>query len=296
MTNEERIVLLNGIKSYYLEVDDNYLPLLINPYKKGIDDALCPLFLKVKDNKYGKKILIENNYGTLGILLYKYSNEISNDEEILLEMTIKDIHYFTLKFNAPHNCNLSIGYILNFVLEDIKNILLNDKKWLLRLLTCMRTSFGECLVHYRDFEWDCKSDIDKLFSCINQDFRNDRPFMIEAIRRNPMLIGWASDNLKNDEYLALMAIRQNRNAFELIGDKLKNDTNFFIKAYLINHNINIHYSFMENIDFVEQLLTAIKKADLVYYWTMFLKLLEKVMKKKQVIMLFVVIMLLVVGI
>ena len=127
MTNEERIVLLNEIKSYYLKVGDNYLPLLLNPYSKGIDDALCPLFLKVKDNKQTKKILIENDYGILGDLLYKYSNEISNDKEILLEMTMKDIHYFTLKFNAPHNCNLSIGYILNFVLEDIKNILLNDK-------------------------------------------------------------------------------------------------------------------------------------------------------------------------
>ena len=40
MTNEDRILLLNEVKSYYLKVEDNYLPILLNPYLKGIDDDL----------------------------------------------------------------------------------------------------------------------------------------------------------------------------------------------------------------------------------------------------------------
>ena len=50
---------------------------------------LLNLCILLKDKKQKKKILINNEYGILGTLLYKYINNL--DKEILKEICIKDI-------------------------------------------------------------------------------------------------------------------------------------------------------------------------------------------------------------
>lgn len=51
-----------------------------------------PLLTDLKDKKLSKKILINNEYGLLGNLLYKYRNDL--DDDILEELKLKDIELF----------------------------------------------------------------------------------------------------------------------------------------------------------------------------------------------------------
>ena len=76
----DKELLINGIDKYYKNYIQNInnasANLRTNSYNNINTSSLIDLFKDIKNDKKSKKVLINNNLGLLGNLLYKYKDNI----------------------------------------------------------------------------------------------------------------------------------------------------------------------------------------------------------------------------
>jgi hypothetical protein len=70
--------------------------------------------------------------------------------------------------------------------------------------------------------------------------KEDREFMLEAVKRNGLTLNWASRELKADKEIAFEAVKQNGKALYYASDEMKNDKEVVMEAvkqngYFINY-------------------------------------------------------------
>jgi hypothetical protein len=70
-------------------------------------------------------------------------------------------------------------------------------------------------------------------------YNNDEQIILECIKKNGLLLEFASDDLKNNKDLVKEAIENNKDAFKFIGSDLKNDINFLKE--IIHLDIDLEY-------------------------------------------------------
>ena len=116
MNAKDKKILLKELRKY--EGDE---PVILNGNGK------IPLYNMLYFEKMMKKILIKNEYGVLGNLLYKYRNEL--DDEILINLFLADRDH---GFCSSYSRNNSIFYGLP---EKFQNLLINNRKFLLTFLS-----------------------------------------------------------------------------------------------------------------------------------------------------------------
>ena len=95
-------------------------------------DFTSPFLEKLEQPSEVKKILIKNEYGLLGNLLYRYRNEL--DEDILIELYLKDIEnieYTIKEYGHSEYINFQKLFKQN---PKMKEKISNNKKMLLEFL------------------------------------------------------------------------------------------------------------------------------------------------------------------
>ncbi len=71
---------------------------------------------------------------------------------------------------------------------------------------------------------------------VSDNLKNDKEFVLEAVKSNGYALEYASDNLKNDKDFVLEVVKQDVRALEYVPDNLKNDKEFVLEAVKSNGN------------------------------------------------------------
>lgn len=104
-----------------------------------------------------------------------------------------------------------------------------------------------------------ETDYDLLkYENAREEIKNDKKFMLKAIKKDYRVLAYASETLKNDIDFMIQAIENNYLCIKFAGKKLLNDEEFILNAIIINPSALGYASnrLRNNKDFV---LTAIRK-------------------------------------
>lgn len=103
------------------------------------------------------------------------------------------------------------------------------------------------------------------------DFKNNKQFILKAIKENSEVFKYIDNKFKNDEDFILEAIKENMNVFNHIEKKLKTNEDYIIEIIKINPDIlniiiksndRIFVNILKNKDFIEKIKKT-KKASLI---------------------------------
>lgn len=229
MNNAEEKMLVDAYYEYEkkLEASDpfNPLPNVILSYEREglyLSKSLYELLL---DPIAAKKVLINNSFGLLGSLLYKYKDKL--DIELLDFFIQKDIRRVGRRGSLGRLCASN----LDFIPYKIRN----DKNFFLRFIfvfpNCLFLASDE-LKKDKDFVLDVVSNGEYAYEYIHEDLKKDKNFICTLLSSNPYVFEYISDEFKNDkEIFKVMnfsdykktSMNNNFNIYEYIGeDILKN--------------------------------------------------------------------------
>ena len=182
-------VIIEELKKYYINTNPNKW---INFF--SFRNALIN---KLKTEE-GIKILISNEYGLLGNLIY----EIKDNKKLIKELSKieKEIcEYYYYKYGVNHDT------------QNIPKVLSNNKELAFKLI-------------YED------PDGRKWLKDFSPKIRNNKEYMLEAVKHDGYALQYASKTLQNDKEIVLEAIKEDHRALKCASDELKNNKEFILEA------------------------------------------------------------------
>lgn len=156
------------------------------------------------------------------ITVIKYaSDRLKNDKDFMLRAIKQD-------FNA---------------IKYASKELMNDKDFMLKIFsTTGKTAFQisnstvvlqKYAERFEKYAGGFKSDPDVVLAAIklnpmvlqyaSEDLKNNKKIVLEAVKRNPLAIQFASNELKNDKEIVSTAVKKNGLTLQFAGEDLKND-------------------------------------------------------------------------
>ena len=241
MTEEER-------KYLYSEIDkfDIKLPLIVNLYCVDYDGLIGKLSLIniLYDKLLSRKILIRNEYGMLGNILYKYRDKI--DLEILLYLLDKDIK------------NLNLDDYCDYDLDEIKlNLEYSDFPFV-----CLNTEID--FMGFDDLSKNKKIVLNALvkedihFKDIADYYDNDREIVMIALEQDGLNLEYVSDELKKTREVVMTAIINDGYSLQYVDKQFIKDKTIVSEAvksngYAINFVLD---EYIDDIDFLWNLLVS----------------------------------------
>ena len=60
--------------------------------------------------------------------------------------------------------------------------------------------------------------------------KDNREFFVEVVKKNPLLIEWANDEIRNDKMILLDAVKVDGGALEFASNNLKDDKDVLLAA------------------------------------------------------------------
>jgi len=220
MTSDERAYLYQEIDKFNLS-----LPLIINFYYNDLTGRLSLINI-LYDKMLSRKILIRNEYGVLGNLLYKYRSIL--DSDILLYLLDRDIKTF------------KIEKLIKPKLEEIKlNLKFTDVPFI-----CLNANSVKVK--------------DKVFYNFLDNLKDNKNIVMEVIREDCYALEYAGDTAKLDRNIILEAITKDGFVLQYADKKFLKDKEIVIKAILSNgYAIKyVFYDFIDDIDFLWNLLLS----------------------------------------
>ena len=259
MSDEER-------KYLYSEIDkfDIKLPLIVNLYCVDYVDydgliGKLSLINILYDKLLSRKILIRNEYGMLGNILYKYRDKI--DLGVLLYLLDKDVK----NLNLDDYCDYDLDEIkLNLEYSDFPFVCLNadfdfmgfddlskNKKIVLNALVKEDIHFKDIADYYdndREIVMIALEQDGLNLEYVSDELKKIREIVRKAINKNGLALKFASNCLRADKRIVLEAIRQNGESLQY--SMVINDREIELEAIKINPL---------NLEFVNESLKNDKK-------------------------------------
>ena len=218
MIEEVRKYLYQEIDKFELE-----LPLIVNLFCLDDNEKLIgkmSLINMLWDEVLSKKILIKNDYGVLGNLLYKYKDLL--DSEMLLYLFDKDVENLYLNdWRVPIN------------LEEIKLKL----KYVDKPFNCLRVDYES-----NDFV----------------DVSNNKKFLLEVVKIDGVALEYADDKLKSDKEIVMEAVINDGYSLQYADKKFIKDKEIVMNAvksngYAIKFVLD---EYIDDVDFLWSLLMS----------------------------------------
>jgi len=229
-----------------------------------------------------KKLLIKNEYGLIGNILYKhrYNNNLYECiyklecQKILELIKLENI---SIKYNNYQENFAIEDYDNNKILKYIDNSILNDKNIMKEIILEVVKHDGNALEYAADelkidkeIVLEAIKQTENALFYISQKLKQDEMFILEIVKVNKTTIKYLYKELynnkslvldiikqdgislemlpekyKDDKEIVFEAVKQNCNAFQYAADELKNDQEFII--YLINE-CSSSKTILEHID------------------------------------------------
>jgi len=188
-----------------------------------------------------KKLLIKNEYGLIGNILYKhrYNNNLYECiyklecQKILELIKLENI---SIKYNNYQENFAIEDYDNNKILKYIDNSILNDK------------NIMKEIIKYHNY----------ILEYVNVEYRKDKEIILEVVKHDGNALEYAADELKIDKEIVLEAIKQTENALFYISQKLKQDEMFILEIVKVNKT-TIKYLYKELYNNKSLVLDIIKQ-------------------------------------
>ena len=222
MSDEERDYLYKEIDKFNIK-----LPLIINVCDYDVDDdgfliGKLSLVNMLWDKVLCKKVLIRNEYGIVGNLLYKYRDKLDN--EVLLYLLDKDLDSF-----------INFEYIdLDKYREEKKKMLDNNDKPFIVVdgIYCYFSYYDEgnydSLSNNRQFIVAALDEGIDVFDKISDELKNDKELALKAVKQNGEALEYVSEELRNDKEVVMEAVKQNGEVFKYASEELMNDKDIIL--------------------------------------------------------------------
>ena len=219
MNEKEKEVLLKEIEN----VNGKYV-LVLDDFESFCEVSLLK---QLKDEKMSKKILIKNEYGILGNLLYKYREVL--DDEVLMSLVLADCKCIASLYGSKE--------IFDICPIEIKELISNNRRYLLWFLDSFNDAIVLKDVNYkwyddRDFILLISDKCDIPFDLLNDKYMDDKEIVLKLvshISRVGLFLEKVSDRLKKDKEVVMEAIKRDIHTLEYASDALKSDKEFILE-------------------------------------------------------------------
>lgn len=216
-----------------------------------------------KDRKHAVRLLVENEYGLLGNLLFKYMREPDEEiRELITELDtklVKDAYRrfgellitdgnggssFCLKVLLKEHPKLVsiLSLMQGYSIEEedayeiapycpqVIGVVSPSHKWERKFVKQM-TRINPCCIEYADRKFksdseiarNCVLDNPEMIRCVDMVFREDRELIKRAVKHRGLLLSYASDELKDDYEIVKTAVEANGLALRYASERLQRD-------------------------------------------------------------------------
>jgi len=219
--------------------------LLINEINKIYEDGntgfhslqILDIINEMKNDITSKKLLIKNDYGLVGNLLYKYRFD-------------EDIYEYIYQLECESIINIlkeGDNYIDYILYKNKKNIVINEN-----YTDAILKYINDKILEDRKMVLEIVKYHGNVLEYVQNDFQNDKEVVYEAVKQNRYALNYASKEIKKDKEFILKLIKTHG---EQLKQEKESNNEEKIKYAAESHGTLLNYidiSLKQDINFIQE--------------------------------------------